>query len=60
MSRRARQRATARPWQLEQELPPAPPDRDDDSDTVPFYLANGDRVDHRSVWQRPAQPEAQR
>ena len=55
MSRRARERATARPWQLDDEYQPHLPPDQDDGDAAPVYLSNGDRIDTGSAWSLPTQ-----
>jgi hypothetical protein len=55
VSRRARQRATARPWLDDDEFQPFTlPDQHEDH-SEPLYLSNGDRIDTRSAWTLPTQ-----
>lgn len=53
MSRRARQRAAARPWLDDEFQPITLPDQHEDH-SEPLYLSNGDRIDTRSAWALPA------
>lgn len=53
MSRRARQRAAARPWLDDDEFQPFTLPDQNDEDHTPVYLSNGDRIDTRSAWSLP-------
>ena len=55
MSRRARERAAARPWLDNDEFQPLPRPHQANEESEPVYLSNGDRIDTRSAWALPTQ-----
>ncbi|WAC75314.1 hypothetical protein OU995_11710 [Roseateles sp. SL47] len=60
MSRRARLRAKARPWEDLEDLRTLTPDLDEDDDSATLYLSTGDRIDTHSAWVMPGQQEQPR
>lgn len=57
MSRRARQRAQARPWEDLEDLPTLTPDLDEDDESSALYLSTGDRIDTHTAWAMHGQQE---
>lgn len=56
-SRRARQRAQARPWEDMEDLPTLTTDHEEEDESTALYLSTGDRIDTHSAWLMSGQQE---